>query len=313
VAGSPLGIWLNGLVALVLLFLGGSLHPIAYLALGIWLPTPLLLVGWRLGLRPAISLAVAAAVFMFLANPRASFLFEHLGAGELLLMGLILHFLRERDLADGDAVVLTVAALILGIVLIFLGQALVWQMSPLALWQQKAGEMAAALQKLLEGTGMAAQPWQPPGLTPIPWHTLILNILPALLVINTGMVAWANLALARTLTAVWDWGAPEPSLSQWRTPEWLIFVFLAAGFSLLAPSPPVRLVGGNVLLVLGFLYFCQGFAVMAAVFQRFQVPRGLRWVGYLLMFINPLLLFISLLGLLDLWFDFRRRFSPLQS
>jgi uncharacterized protein YybS (DUF2232 family) len=141
----------------------------------------------------------------------------------------------------------------------------------------------------------------------------MIRILPALMVVNIGCVAWFNLVVARRLGGAFGWPPSEPRLCQWRNPEWLIFGFLAAGFSLLAPLPGVRLVGLNLTLIIGFLYFCQGVAVVAAMFQRYKVPLGLRGLGYLLMFINPMLLVIALVGLIDLWLDFRQFPRPRES
>jgi hypothetical protein len=313
VAGSPLGLWLRGLAALVLLFVLGFPHPLAYLALGIWLPLPIILVGWRLGSRWAALLTLTAAAGLVAVNPSLSLFRESLGAGQLLLMGLILTLGRNRGWTDGNALVITALIVCLGLVTLLLGQAWWAQVTPLQLWQQKAGELAATLQKLLEESGLGSQSWQPPGLAPVSWQALMIRILPALTVVNIGCVAWFNLVLARRLGEAFGWSPAEPRLSQWRSPEWLIFGFLAAGFSLLAPLPALRLVGLNLALIIGFLYFCQGVAVVAALFQRFQVPLILRGLGYLLMFINPMLLVIALVGLMDLWLDFRQFPRPRES
>jgi len=45
---------------------------------------------------------------------------------------------------------------------------------------------------------------------------------------------------------------------------------------------------------------------MAGLFQRFQVPWVLRGLGYLLAFMNPLMIVVMVLGLTDIWLDFRR-------
>jgi uncharacterized protein YybS (DUF2232 family) len=72
------------------------------------------------------------------------------------------------------------------------------------------------------------------------------------------------------------------------------------------PIASMRVISLNLLLVLGVLYFCQGVAVVAAWFNRLGLPRILRVIGYPLMFLNPLFFLIITLGVLDLWFDFRR-------
>jgi len=49
---------------------------------------------------------------------------------------------------------------------------------------------------------------------------------------------------------------------------------------------------------------------VAAMFQRFQVPLFLRLIGYPLLFMNPLFFMLIILGLMDLWLDFRRLQQP---
>lgn len=105
----------------------------------------------------------------------------------------------------------------------------------------------------------------------------------------------------------------EPPLSQWGAPEWLVFPFLGAGFLLLVPLPALRLVAVNLFLVLGLVYFFQGLAVVAALYERFRLPGFLRLLGFLIAFMNPVFLVVTLVGLLDLWLDFRRLHRPRES
>ena len=86
---------------------------------------------------------------------------------------------------------------------------------------------------------------------------------------------------------------------------------VGAGFLLLLPVAMVRLVSMNLLAVLALFYFFQGMAVIASWFQRFRVPMFVRCLGYPLMFLQPLfLLVITVLGLSDIWLDFRKLHQP---
>jgi uncharacterized protein YybS (DUF2232 family) len=62
----------------------------------------------------------------------------------------------------------------------------------------------------------------------------------------------------------------------------------------------------NVLVVLSLLYFCQGVAVVTTWLLRYRVPRPFRWIGYFIMFMHPLFLLVIIIGLADVWLDFRR-------
>lgn len=309
-AASRLTIWLLGLACLSLVIFAGHLHPLAYLVLGAWLPLPVFLVGWQTGKRAALGLALAAALLVFAVQPGLKGIQENLSLGELLLMGVLLSSCRNRGLSAAHGIIVTTWALALVALLFLLGKAGLTGQGPLELFLGKARATARVLDKVLAQTGVETRSLLSPGLSPADWETMIVRLYPALFVINTALVAWLNTAAARSLARLWKWDEAGPPLSQWCTPEWLIFLFLGTGFLLLVPHTVLRLISVNLLLVLGFLYFSQGVAVVADIFQRFQMPRVLRLPGYALLFINPLFLLTTVLGLADLWLDFRRLHRP---
>ncbi len=309
-AASRLSIWLLGLASLSLLFIAGQLHPFAYLALGTWLPLPVFLVGWRLGDRAALGLAVVAALLLVATQPTLKGLLDNLSFGELLLMGLLLSSLRNRGYYPAHGIIVTATVLTLIALLFLLGQSALSGQGPLALLQEKARGTAQTLHKVFTETGVETGSLMPLGFSQPDWETLIVRIFPALFVINAAFVAWLNTVAARFLAHNLKWDEPGLPLSEWYNPEWLIFLFLVTGFMLLVPVKSLRLISLNLLLVIGFLYFCQGVAVVAAMFQRFHVPSFLRLLGYPLLFMNPLFFLIIILGLMDLWLDFRRRHRP---
>lgn len=305
-AGSRRLIWSYGLVALLSLIFLGRLSPLAALFLSSWLPLPLLLVGWRLGTGEAAVLALAGALFVLALDPGMAVLLESLGLWLLLLMGLLLAICQHRGWPAGSAMVGTVVALGLLFGVLFLGQALFQGLSPVALWDQKGAELTNSLKNMLQDLGMDFSDLQVAGLPHLEFKGLVVKILPALMVVNLALVAWVNVVVARGLARLWGWSEWGEPLSHWIIPEWLVFGLVGAGLALLAPWPWVGQVGLNLLLILGFMYFCQGVAVMAALFQRYQISWVLRGLGYILAFMNPLMLGVMILGLMDLWLDLRR-------
>jgi uncharacterized protein YybS (DUF2232 family) len=299
-----------GLVALLTLILLGRLSPMAALFLSTWLPLPLLLVGWRLGTGEAAVLALAGALFVLALDPGMALFFESLGLWLLLLMGLLLTICLHRGWPAGSAMLFTVAALGLLLLILFLGQALFQGLSPLALWDQRGGELAESMKIVLKEMGMDFSDFRVAGLPQMEFQDLVVRILPALMMVNLALVAWVNVVVVRGLASLWGWGEWGEPLAHWANPEWLVFLLVAAGLALLVPWSGVRQAGLNLLLILGFMYFCQGVAVMAALFQRYQCPRALRGLGYVLAFMNPLMIAVMILGIMDLWLDFRKLHSP---
>ncbi len=97
-------------------------------------------------------------------------------------------------------------------------------------------------------------------------------------------------------------------LRMFRLPDWAIWTFiisLAATF-LDVGNSLVTLVGSNVLAISMAAYFFQGLAVFTYFLDRLSIYGFWRLLAYFLVFFQ-MFIFISGLGILDYWFDFRFR------
>jgi hypothetical protein len=302
-------IWCICLGTLLLGFVGAQINPLAYLLVGVLAPLPVLVTGWRSGEMAALGVALAAVAVIFCLHPALETIWQNLGFLNLLVMGVMVASLQCRGVAAPQAIMLTVAALTVGALLLFLGQAFWLGIAPHELLAQKTAEVMDSVRKILGdpagGSGLLI-----PGVDPAQVGALLQRLLPGLLVTNLALVAWLNVVLSRQLIVLLGWGEAEPPLYHWAAPEWLIFVLLGAGFLLLVPLVGARFFGLNLLMVVAVLYFCQGIAVVATWFHRLGLPRLLRLIGYPLLFLNPFFFVIITLGLMDLWLDFRRLHQP---
>jgi uncharacterized protein YybS (DUF2232 family) len=308
--GRGLVIWCLCLGALLIGFLGAQLNPLAYLLVGVLAPLPVLVAGWRSGELAALTVALVAAAAIFCLHPVLETVWQNLGFFNLLLMGVLLAGLQCRGVAAPQAILVTVAALSVAAVLVFLGQAVYLGLAPHDLLVQKSAEVMDSVRKVLGNTNGGAAGPLVPGVAPAQMEALLQRLLPGLLVTNMALVAWLNVVLARQVISLLGWGEADPPLYHWAAPEWLIFVLLGAGCLLLVPVAGAGFFGLNLLMVVAVLYFCQGVAVVATWFHRLGLPRFLRMIGYPLLFLNPFFFLIITLGLMDLWLDFRRLHQP---
>jgi len=162
---------------------------------------------------------------------------------------------------------------------------------------EKAGMKGEELQLLREGMLQA--------------KSLLATIYPSLVVVWVALVAGMNLLLV-------SWLAPRlpvtlnlERFSQFRNPDPLVWLLILAGFSMLVTEPTVNQVALNILIVICAGYFVQGLAVLAGLFERFAIPALLRNLLYLFMVLQPyLLVAVAVLGIFDIWGNFRAPKEP---
>ncbi|HDH96951.1 MAG TPA: DUF2232 domain-containing protein, partial [Proteobacteria bacterium] len=96
-------------------------------------------------------------------------------------------------------------------------------------------------------------------------------------------------------------------LSVWRAREYLVWPFLAAGFSLLAPRDSVLfLVGLNLFIVATLPFLFQGMAIASFFMKKYGLPRFARALLYILIFSQPWFIILIFVGLADIWADLRK-------
>lgn len=96
-------------------------------------------------------------------------------------------------------------------------------------------------------------------------------------------------------------------LNQWKAPDHLVFAVIALSVLIFLPVNALKLIAINCLIVLMFVYFFQGIAVVSFFFQKKSAPVALRIFFYILIAIQPLFMFLVIgFGLFDTWINFRK-------
>ncbi|MBN1615034.1 MAG: YybS family protein [Deltaproteobacteria bacterium] len=137
-------------------------------------------------------------------------------------------------------------------------------------------------------------------------------IFPGLVLVGAASTVWINLLAARMLFQIRDIPFPDfGDLAQWKAPEGLVWILIAAGGSLLLPLEWMKFTGLNILIVCFFVYLLQGLSIISFFFRRKGVPTGIRAVVYIFIVLQQyLVLPVILVGLFDLWIDFRKYIKP---
>lgn len=144
---------------------------------------------------------------------------------------------------------------------------------------------------------------------------LLTNIFPAIFVVGASLMIWLNIIAARFLFQKYGLSYPDfGDLTCWKAPEKMVWFLIATGGMLLLPSDAVKYTGMNLLIICLFVYLCAGLSVIGYFFKVKKVPRFVKALFYVLIVIQQyLLLIVMILGLFDLWADFRKFIKPAQN
>jgi len=136
-------------------------------------------------------------------------------------------------------------------------------------------------------------------------------ILPGVLGSILLAIVWLTLVPANVLLPALGTKSPWSSYRYWQLPEKLIWALIAAGVTAAIPGQPLQIWGINSLIIITVLYGFQGLAIAVFLLHKWQVPRFLRTLIYvviLLQSFGTILLVIA--GVADVWCDIRRLKKP---
>ncbi len=132
-------------------------------------------------------------------------------------------------------------------------------------------------------------------------------ILPGFLLVSIIFQVWFNLIMCGFLHKVI---LPDQTNLQdfrhWRLPDQLVWLFILCGVALIFPQNTAKVISFNGIIIFGFLYCLQGFAVLTFLLRKWRVPLAIRGIIYILLIVPGYgLLMVSGLGLVEIWLNFR--------
>lgn len=97
------------------------------------------------------------------------------------------------------------------------------------------------------------------------------------------------------------------NLNQWKAPDYLVFAVITALIFMFLPVDILKYIAVNCLIILMFVYFFQGIAVVSFFFKKKRAPFVLQLFFYTLIAIQPFFMLLVIgCGLFDTWFNFRK-------
>lgn len=136
----------------------------------------------------------------------------------------------------------------------------------------------------------------------------LIQLLPAILVSGGLSVIWLTMVAGNRLLALKQRQAPWPAYQHWRLSEKFVWFFIFAAILALIPGGTVRTGGLNLLMIGAVIYGFQGLSIVLFFFNKWNIPLFMRTLLYLiLIFQTAGSIILSVIGLIDVWYDFRKK------
>lgn len=294
---------IKGSVVTAALFLAFMMLPIFGIAAGVFAPAPAVFFSLKSGRTVGLAIVLlTSALVVAVADPAAVAIY-------LLAFGIMSLALAEflvrlkggaRSIVYAVAVNLVfviVAAAVFGFVTgadlhTKVAQGIQGSINQTAALYQKAGVTGDELKALQDSMREAGE--------------VIIRVYPSMVTVTLGMIASLNVWLLGRLAIRARLPIYLGDFRKYRNPDPLVWLLIVAGFCMLVQQNLVQLIALNMLVIVCTLYAVQGLAVISHFFRKYAIPKFIRIIGCLFLIFQPfMLLAVAVLGVFDLWGDFR--------
>lgn len=222
------------------------------------------------------------------------------------VVGLFMPELLARNISGSRTLFWTTAA---NLVVLFAGVLLYSASTGVNLQQTISAEITSSITQaaaIYEKSGVKGEELDLVKQTMKTVSELMFRLYPALITIMLAIMAGCNLALLKKTASIFGMNLNVGEFITFRNPDLLVWVFISAGFAILLPSPAVTSPALNILLLVSLMYFLQGAAVISMLISKQSISGILKIVLYIMLLIQPYLMaLVAVIGLCDLWVDFR--------
>jgi uncharacterized protein YybS (DUF2232 family) len=270
------------------------------------IPIPILY--YRLKLGQKNGSLVAAGTFFFISFFTGSVFFDIFFFALLLLLGLVLGEMLERELSIEKTILYACLALWLTVAATLVFAGLISGIQINTLVSNFVGKNLQASLVVYEKIGMPQEHIQMIQDSSDLIQYVLVRIIPGMVTAGSLLVVWINLLVARPVLSTAKIHFPDfGCLNKWKAPEQLVWVVIGCGIMLLMPDKGIRILGLNGFIILMTIYFFQGIAIISFFFKKKDIPMLLRVIlyGFIGMQFFLIMLVIAV-GFFDMWLDFRK-------
>lgn len=134
---------------------------------------------------------------------------------------------------------------------------------------------------------------------------------PAIFIISIIVFITSNYFLARYILGSLGYGNTPVLSNYWRLPDAFIWVFIVASFFIFLGKAfdigAIFRAGLNFMILVVTTYLLQGLVLVNFFLNKWKWPLILRVFLYIILLFQPIfLMLIAMLGIFDVWFNFRR-------
>ncbi|MGD8263491.1 MAG: YybS family protein [Desulfobacterales bacterium] len=296
----------NGILITSLLVFLSVFIPIVGFVCALFIPLPILFYRSKLGRTAgAVIPATSGVAMVFLIGGLS---FDVLFFVELLLIGFILGELFALNLTIEKTTLYASGGVLLCGLIGLVGSSSVSGESIYTIVSQYVTENLELTMVLYRNMGMSEENIQLISNSLDKIQYVLVRIVPALVVMSTVSVVWANILLAKPILESRSLFYPDfGPLNMWKAPDFLVWAAIGCGLALFLPNTTIKMISLNGLLILMIVYFFQGIAIVSYFFEKKKFPRIIRIVLYSLIALQQFILLAVIgLGFFDLWVNFRK-------
>ncbi len=297
---------LIGILLYVLIFAGMYAIPLTGVTTWLFLPLPVLFYRLKTGRNGGIIIMLTSLAILMLVTRNISIIMFYFGS--LLMTGFVLGECIENHFSIGKIMLFT-CLVVFGFCFlgVFIYSAIQGQeiqdlvSGYIANYHALSGEFFSELERLYPEMNLDRQMFEKE-------NSAILMAAPGIFINSYLTMLWLNILLMKKI--LFKKGIVVKTienLNRWKAPDHLAFGLIALAVLVFFTSGVLKFIAVNLLIILLFVYFFQGIAVVSFFFQKKRTPFAIRFFFYLMIAILPqFLLLIIGCGLFDTWINFRK-------